>query len=302
MVSKSLVFSAAAALALAAGSPAAAAAPTSSRATCMLLSDLALMQYQMRKFHDMLKTGSGTGEARRLHHWLDDHPQVELRIRMRRAGLQNFERATLDLMTRHKGLLEIHRRHGPAKALAEAERLGTDARLQTYAARILPLPCNFAPSEDTPGAALSGLGRLKDLPQEAAIAGSLLTLILGAAAAGLMQRLARRRLRLSRRHPCALPCILDCGGHRFEARIVDISRLGAKVRVGLEDGQPVPLIRGDVTAAVAGLPPIEAQTSRQDHDYVGIKFSRRLARAELKKLLNRNAAQTAEPQTAASPA
>ncbi|CUI01018.1 PilZ domain-containing protein [Leisingera aquaemixtae] len=302
MVSKSLVLSAAAALALAAGSPAAAAAPSSSRATCMLLSDLVLMQYQMRKFHDMLKAGTDTGEARRLHHWLSDHPQVDLRIRLRRAGLQNFERSTLDLITRHKGLLEIHRRHGPGKAEAEAKRLGTDARLQSYSARILPLPCNYVPPEDSAGGALSGLGQLKRLPQEAVITGSLLTLILGAAAGVLAQRLARRRLRLSRRHPCALPCFLECGDHRFEARIVDISRLGAKVRVGLEDGQPVPLIKGDVTASVTGLPPIEAQTIRQDHDYVGIKFSSRLARAELKRLRKRNAAQTVEPQAAVSPA
>ncbi|UWQ55406.1 PilZ domain-containing protein [Leisingera caerulea] len=302
MPAKPIIFSAAAALILALGGTAAAAAPSASRATCMLLSDLVMMQHQMRQFHEMLKTGNDTGEARRLRNWLVDHPQVDLRIRLRRAGMQSYERSTLDLITRYKSLLEIQRRHGRRKAAANAQRRGTETLLQVYAARIVPLPCNYVPPQGTAGAALSGLGKLKRLPQETVIAGSLLTLILGAAAAFVLQRLARRRLRLSRRHPCALPCILKCGDYRFEARIVDISRLGAKVRVGLEDGQTVPAIAGDVTAGVTGLPPLEAQALRQDHDYVGIKFARRLSRGQLKTLLKRNAAQTVEPDAAVSTA
>lgn len=302
MVFKPFALSAAAALTLAAAGPAAAATPSPSRATCELLSDLVFMQHQMREYHQVLRTGKGSGEAQRLRNWLADHPQVDLRIRLRRAGMHRYERLTLNLITRYKGLLEIHRRHGAEAAAANAKRRRTAALLETYAARIVPLPCNYVPPQDTEGVSLSGIGKLKQLPQEAVIAGSLLTLILGAAAAVLLERLARRRLRLSRRHPCALPCILKSGDFRFEARIVDISRLGAKVRVGLEDGQPVPLIEGEVAAEAAGLLLIEAQATWQNNDYVGIKFSKRLSRGHLKKLLKLNAAQVNEPETAASSA
>lgn len=300
MVFKSFVICAAAALLLATGGIAAASTPSSSRAACMLLSDLVLMQHQMRKFHKMLQTGNDTGEARSLRNWLTNHPRVELRIRLRRAGMQSFERLTLDLITRHKSLLEIHRRHGPGKAAANAKRRGTEALLETYAARIIPLPCNFVPPQDTAGVTPSGLGRLERLPQETVIAGSLLTLVLGAAVAFLLERFTRRRLRLSRRHPCALPCILDSGGHRLEARIVDISRRGAKIRVGLEDSQDVPEIEGDVMVNASGLMQLEAQTIWQNNDYLGVKFSRPLARGQLKKLLKANAAHVIEPEPAVS--
>ncbi|MFY0311438.1 PilZ domain-containing protein [Leisingera sp. D0M16] len=243
------------------------------------------MQHQMRQFHEMLQTGKDTGEAHRLRHWLVDHPQEELRIRMRRSGLQNYELITLDLIDHTEALLEIHLKYGPGKAQADAKLWSTEALLESYAARIIPLPCDFIPPEDARGSSLTGLGKLKQLPQETVIAGSLLSLVLGAAGMILLERLARRRLRRAKRHPCLLPCILVSDGHRFDARIEDVSQLGAKIRVWLDDGKATPLITGKIAAEVCGRMVIEAQTNWQNNNYVGVKFRRRLTRDELKVLL-----------------
>lgn len=267
-----------------------------SRATCMLQSDLVVLQHEARGFLEYLKTGTGPAQARQLRHWLEDHPAVDLRMRLRRSGMEAYEPITLRVISQQKSLLEIYRLHGVSKAEASAGRLGAAALLEEFAGRVIPLPCDFVPLENQRADTATGLGRIKGLSQETAIASTVLVVLLGAAGAVLAERIARLQRRRRRRHPCALPCTLLCGPYRLPAKLVDVSRLGAKVRIWDRSGTPLTAMRREVKAMLPELGEVAAQVPWQTSDYIGLKFTKPLSQDQLRALLKWT------PKTAVQPA
>ncbi len=277
-------------------------AAASSRATCMLQSDLTLMQHEMRQFLEFLQSGREDGQARQLRNWMQDHPAVPLRMRMRRAGMGAYEPITMRLITQQKGLLEVYRFHGRERAEISAGRLGAQVLLEEFSSQVIPLPCDFAPTELQTGQAKAGLGQLLPYRRTTAIASTLLALILGAAGLFLAERVTRKRLRLTRRYHCSLPCTLHCNQRRYPAKIVDISRVGAKIRVLEQSQEPQFEIKEDVCVSVPGVASFDAQVLWQNADYFGVKFNAKLLRAELKALLNSNQAVEEQQEPAATQA
>ncbi|UWQ30407.1 PilZ domain-containing protein [Leisingera sp. M523] len=280
-------------------------AAASSRATCMLQSDLALMRHEMREFLDYLRTGQQDGQAKNLRHWMADHPAVPLRMRMRRSGMGAYEPLTMRLITQQKGLLEVYRIHGRERAEVSARRLGARALLENLSRQIVSLPCDFVPKDMQIGQAQANLGPLLPYRRRTAIASSLLALLLAGAGLFLAERVTRKRLRLRRRYHCSLPCTLHCRQRRFPAKIVDISRVGAKIRVleqPQEPREPQFNIKEAVIASVPGVASFDAQIMWQNADYFGIKFNAKLLRADLKALLNSNQPDQQQPEPAANEA
>lgn len=277
-------------------------AAAAARPTCLLQSDLVMLQHEARGFLEFLKSGADPAEARQLEHWLDDHPEVALSMQLRRTGMEGFEPITMQLISQQKGLLEIYRQHGLAKAGASAERLEAAALLEEFASRIIPLPCDFTPLENLKDSTAAGMGRIKGLSQETAIASSFLVVVLGAGGAFLAERIARRQRRRRRRHPCSLPCTLQCGPYRLPAKLVDISRLGAKVRIWDRSGTPLTAMRSEIKAMVPVLGEVAAQVPWQTSDYVGLKFTRPLSQEDLQALLRWSPRTAVQPAAAAKPA
>ncbi|KIC25363.1 MULTISPECIES: PilZ domain-containing protein [unclassified Leisingera] len=257
-----------------------------SRPTCVLQSDLVIFQHEARQFLEYLRTGNGPRAARQLEHWLEDHPDVTLRMQMRRAGMDAYEPLAMRLITQQKGLLQVYNRHGQAKAEVSAQRLGTSALLEEFAARIIPLPCDYAPEKESSADTAAGMGRIRGISQETAIAGSLSALVLGGGGMFLAERVARRHRRRRRRYPCSLPCSLKTPAQMLRAKLVDISRMGAKIRIWQLPGTPLPPPKKDVIAVFPGVGEIRAQVTWQSADYVGVKFLKPMTAEELRSLLN----------------
>ncbi len=274
-----------------------------SRATCLLQSDLVIFQHEARGFLEHLRTGKDPAKARELQHWLEDHPVVTLRMSMRRSGMEMYEPLAMRLITQQKGLLQVYNRHGIAKAETSAERLGTAALLEEFAARIIPLPCDFAPVRKHAANTPSGLGRIRSISQETAIASSVSVLLLGGGFLFLAERIARRHRRRRRRHPCSLNCGLERGGQTLQAKLVDISRLGAKIRVWQLPDIPALSPKDEVMALFPGLEEIRAQVTWQNADYAGVKFSKLMTAEDLQMLLRlskQTTAPAAEAETGTS--
>ncbi|MEW2913350.1 PilZ domain-containing protein [Leisingera sp. JC11] len=274
-----------------------------SQATCMLQSDLVIFQHEARGFLEHLRTGNDPGKATRLQHWLEDHPVVTLRMQMRQAGMALYEPLAMRLLTQQKGLLQVYSRHGSAKAETSAERLGTAALLEEFAARIISLPCKYDPDQEQVADRAAGIARIKGISQETALASSLSALVLGCGGLILAERVARRHRRRRRRYPCPLPCSLKANRQMLRAELVDISRMGAKIRVWQLPGTPLPPPRSEVMAILPGVEEIRAQVTWQSADCVGVKFSEPVTGEDLRTLLNRSKqAATAAPAAAVKPA
>lgn len=280
-----------------------AGAAAASRATCMLQSDLVMFQHEARGFLEHLRTGNDPGKARQLQHWLEDHPVVSLRMSMRRAGMEMYEPLATRLITQQKGLLEVYRRQGQAKAETSAKRLGTAALLEEFAARIIPLPCDFSPERAQTADRASGMGPVRGISQETAVVSSLSALLLASGGLLLAERLARRHRRRRRRFPCSLPCSLKSGSLLLRAKLVDISRMGAKIRVWHLPGTPLPASKCEVTVTFPELGDIRAQVTWQSADYVGLKFSRQITGENLRTLRSwSKRTETGAPAAEANPA
>ncbi|WP_323783502.1 PilZ domain-containing protein [Leisingera sp.] len=222
----------------------------------------------------------------RLLQWMEDHPVEALQIRMRRLGMQSFELLTIRLITQQERLLEEYRLHGQQKAGASALRFGTSALLDDYASRIIPLPCNYDPQQDVEGSTAAGMGRLPALSPETTVISSLLfILLLSGAGLLLAQQLARRHRRRQYRHPCSLPCNLLSGQTLLQAKLVDISQMGAKVRVWNNQEKTLSTLSGDLTAALPGIGSAGAQITWKNANYLGLKFTTPLTGEELQTLL-----------------
>ncbi len=256
-----------------------------SRATCMLQSDLVTFQHGARGFLEHLKHGNAPGDVTLLRHWLEQHSVVNLRMSMRRAGLETFEPMAVRLITQQKGLLQIYDRNGTAAAMSSAERLNTAALLNQFARRIIPLACDLPAGEVRAGSGGNGAGGEQWMSRETAIATSFTALILGGAGLVIGERLARRHRRRSKRYPCSLPCSLQTNQQLLRAKLVDISRMGAKVRIWNLSGSPLPAVRSAVTVAFPAVDEIQAQVIWQSADYVGVNFTKPMSRETLQTLL-----------------
>ncbi|SDE19616.1 PilZ domain-containing protein [Limimaricola pyoseonensis] len=109
-------------------------------------------------------------------------------------------------------------------------------------------------------------------------------LALTAAAAGavwLQARLRRRRRRLSRRHPVRLPALMRAGGREAPAMVLDLSRLGAKLRLAPDvPGEPATAVEIEIGEAR-----LAATIRWRNAHYAGVSFDRPLAEDALAPLL-----------------
>lgn len=275
-----------------------------SRHACELQSDLVIFQHEARGFLQHLRTGNNPRTARQLAHWLEEHPVVSLRMQMQRTGMEAYEPLAVRLVTQQKGLLRVYNMHGTAKAGTSAERLGTAALLEEFAARIIPLPCDYAAEKESTADTAAGMGRIRGISQETAIAGSLSALFLGGGAMFLAERVARRHRRRRRRYPCSLPCSLQTRSQLLRGKLVDISRMGAKIRVWHLPGTALPSPKKEITAILPGVGETRAQVTWQSADYVGVKFSKPMSGEDLRALLtwSKQAAARGAPAAEAEPA
>ncbi|MEX0303072.1 MAG: PilZ domain-containing protein, partial [Leisingera sp.] len=104
-------------------------------------------------------------------------------------------------------------------------------------------------------------------------------LVLGGSVLYFLDRIGIRKIRRTKRYPCAVPCTLQAGGRIMNAHLVDLSRAGAKVRPDAPCDAS-----GRVTLTFGGYT-VQAQVRWKTTDYFGVKFSKDFNFLQLHRLL-----------------
>jgi hypothetical protein len=208
----------------------AAAAPTAAQQmNCRVFDDLVALVHLSEQFLNDVETGAETGAANRLSNFLRQTSVVDLRIRIVENGFDKISGSTSKIMALQKTLLRMRAIGGQFKAAESARKLRIRSKLEAYRKELVTLPCSDVhgvwrkPGESVNDALVS--------TQTASI-GAVMVLILGVFAFLLFDRIQKRNSGKRKRFLCRADCKMQIEEDEplVEAQIVDISRIGAKVK------------------------------------------------------------------------
>ncbi len=194
-----------------------------------VFNDLTTLVHLSENFLDDVETAANTGAANRLSKFLLETTVVELRIRIVKNGFDKISRPTSKLVALQKTLLNVRASGGQFKAAAAARKLRIRAKLEAYRKELVALPCSDVHgSWRLPGQSFSDAL----VSTKTASIGGVLVLILGVFAFLLFDRLQKRTSGKKKRFVCRADCKIQINEDEeaTEAQIVDISRIGAKVK------------------------------------------------------------------------
>ncbi|KIC08338.1 pilus assembly protein PilZ [Leisingera sp. ANG-M1] len=250
-------------------------------ASCAVHQDLSNLHRASKGFLTYLSTGQGAYHVQQLQSWLRSHQPQPLRQRMRAVGIQSVEAGTLQLLQQQKALLQILSSQGRTAAMESARHMGVHDLAQEFGIQVEALPCDRV-KETGNGSKLVAVAaddaRQRQQMINAAIAW-ISFLVLGGSILYFLDRIGIRRIRRTKRYPCAVPCTFQAGPKTVQAQLVDLSRAGAKVRPDVHCE-----VSGRVTLSFGGYT-VPAQVRWQTADYFGVSFSKDFNFLQLHRLL-----------------
>ncbi|AHD03038.1 PilZ domain-containing protein [Leisingera methylohalidivorans] len=255
--------------------------PERAAASCAVHQDLSNLHRASKGFLSYLSSGQGAYYVQHLRSWISTNPPAPMRQRMRAVGIQSVAASMDELLQQQQVLLKILSSQGRATALETARHMGTPALAADFGTHVEALPCDEV-KESGNGSKLVAVAaadeRQRQQIRNAAIAW-VSFLVLGGSALYFLDRIGIRKIRRTKRYPCAVPCVLQTDGRTVQAHLVDLSRAGAKVR---PDGPCE--IPGRVTLSFGGYT-VDAQVRWQTAGYFGVQFSKDFNFIQLHRLL-----------------
>lgn len=196
---------------------------------CHVFDDLTTLLHLSEHFLDDIEMGANTGAAKRLSNFLNNTSLVELRVRIVENGFEKISGPTAKFMALQETILRMRAIGGQFKAASAARKLRMRQKLEIYRKELVSLPCMdvhgiWRKAVDTPSQSL--------ISTKAASIGAVLILVLGVVAFVVFDRIQRRISGRKKRFMCRAKCTIQTGGveEPIEAQIVDISRIGAKIK------------------------------------------------------------------------
>ncbi|KIC37335.1 PilZ domain-containing protein [Leisingera sp. ANG-M7] len=255
--------------------------PGRADASCPVHQDLSDLNRASAGFLGYLETGQSSYYVQQLNSWIGANPPAPLKQRMRAVGIQQVEAGTLKLMQQNKVLLQILSSQGRQAALEGARHMGIYELQSQYATLVEALPCDQI-KEDGFGSKLVAINA-NDARQRQQIINAGIAwvsfLVLGGSVLYFLDRIGIRKIRRTKRYPCAVPCVLQTGGRTVQGYLVDLSRAGAKVHPNTQCDPS-----GRVTLRFGGHI-VEAQVRWKTADYVGVQFVSEFNFIQLHRLL-----------------
>ncbi|WP_281955730.1 PilZ domain-containing protein [Pseudophaeobacter arcticus] len=206
-----------------------AGATSAQEMNCRVFDDLTTLVHLSEDFLDNVETGADTGAANRLSNFLRKTPVVELRLLIVENGFEKISTPTAKLVALQKTILKMRSIGGQFKAAEAARKLRVRDKLEVYRKELVALPCGevngfWRTAGETVSEAL--------VTSKTAGIGALMVLILGVVAFVLFDRMRQKKSDIQKRFVCRIDCKVKAGKEEedAEARIVDVSRIGAKVK------------------------------------------------------------------------
>ncbi|WP_424979566.1 PilZ domain-containing protein [Leisingera sp. S232] len=255
--------------------------PDRAQASCPVHEDLSDLNRASAGFLAYLETGKSPFYVPQLNSWIRMNPPAPLKQRMRAVGIQQVEADTLKLMKQSTVLLQMLSRQGRLATQESARHMGLRDLLFRYGRMVEALPCDQI-KEDGFGSKLVAINA-NDARQRQQIINAAVAwvsfLVLGGSILYFLDRIGIRKIRRTKRYPCAVPCVVTADGQTVRAHLVDLSRAGAKVRPNTqcEASGRVRLQFGGYT--------IDAQVRWKTQDYIGVKFVNDFNFMQLHRLL-----------------
>ncbi|MFW8593274.1 PilZ domain-containing protein [Cribrihabitans neustonicus] len=266
-------------------------------AGCELHHDLSLLHRTAKGYIHYLETGEKPVMAQRLQRWISRNPAPELKPRMRAAGLESVLNETLALVEQQQQFLRVHQAQGRRAALEAVDRVNGHAVAEKFGKRVEHLACD--PNEQTTMRSKLVAVAAAEAQQRRQMINVGIAwvsfIVLGGSILYFLDRLGIRRIRRTKRYTCSLPVVVNTGSSVISARLVDISRAGAKVR---PDG---PLSVGGKVALTFSIYHKEAHVMWHTPDYFGVKFAEEFNPMQLHKLLEDYPAEAAAAKPTPGP-
>ena len=196
---------------------------------------------------------------------------------MMTAGLENALAPTAKLLTNQRKLLNKYIKSGRSGARSLAEQLNAASQLSAFQKQILPLPCDETERNSQSGAA--PLGTSAPFPVGPISVLATLLLLTLALLLTLMEKRDKLKKRRWKRHACVLNSQMTCQGRSMQTQVVDLSQMGAKIRVDCECEVGTKLELALPEKKVSG------KVVWRNANYAGLAFNRRLTASQLKKIL-----------------
>lgn len=255
--------------------------PGQAAASCAVHQDLSNLHRATKGFLSYLSSGQGAFNVPRLQSWLSENPPAALRKRMRAVGIQTAEPGTLELIRQHKVLLQVLAAQGRSTAGETARLMNIHMLAAQVGGQLEALPCDQSKDPGT-GSKLVAVAATDAHQREQIINAAIAWvsfLVLGGSVLYFLDRIGIRKIRRTKRYPCAVPCVVQAGRRSVRAQLVDLSRAGAKVHPDTPGEFP-----GRVTLRFGGHT-VEAQVRWQTADYIGVKFVKDFNFLQLHRLL-----------------
>ncbi|MBY6138484.1 PilZ domain-containing protein [Leisingera daeponensis] len=250
-------------------------------ASCPVHQDLSDLNRASAGFLSYLETGQGSFYVQQLNSWISTNPPAPLRQRMRAVGIQQVEPGAVRLIQQSSVLLKMLYSQGRPAALESARHMGLYELRAEYGALVEALPCDQI-KEDGFGSKLVAINA-NDARQRQQIINAAIAwisfLVLGGSVLYFLDRIGIRKIRRTKRYPCAVPCVLQAGGRTVRAHLVDLSRAGAKVHPDAQFDAS-----GRVRLTFGGYT-VDAQVRWKTADYIGVQFTKEFNFMQLHRLL-----------------
>lgn len=255
--------------------------PVRADASCAVHQDLSGLHRASRGMLAYLETGEGAYHVQLLQSWMSVNPPEPLQQRMRAVGIIAAAPHALELVKRQQALLQILSTQGRIAARDSARHLKAQALVAEFGTLVEALPCDQVKEEGYGSKLVAVAAADARMRQQIINAGIAWVsfLVLGGSILYFLDRIGIRRIRRTKRFPCAVPCALQSGSRSLRGHLVDLSRAGAKLR------PDVPLVVSGRVVLHFGGHTVEAQVRWQTADYIGVQFSKDFNFLQLHRLL-----------------
>jgi len=247
------------------------------RVACAVQEQLFRLMTDAGSFLSYIESGSPVSAVEDFEKTLAKFTTGNVRTKLAASGLESTVTQTFSLLSKQRKILDKLKQEGPAAARETALKLRARNQLASFRKQIVPLPCDATERNSRQGA--NTLSQSESLPIGEISVIATVSLLALAAIFTLLDRREKLKKRRWKRHACSLECVTRCADGFHLAQVVDISQVGAKLRI---DCTCQPGERIDI-----GLSGTEyaAKVIWHNSNFAGIAFRRRISLAQLRKLL-----------------
>lgn len=248
---------------------------------CRVQEELFAMLTESQAFLTYLETGQPAGAPEKLRSRLIQIAPERFRAKLAATGIGRASVSAVKLIEQQRKILEQYRNYGRNSAFEMVGRLQAQRHLQTFRKDIVPLPCDETERASPQGAA--PISQSTPLPIGRISVYATLGLLMLAAAIKMIEARDSTLKKRGKRYPCALACVIQLSTVIEQAQVVDLSRLGAKIRLSTACDPGAAMEIG-----VSGQQ-ISARVVWHNSNYAGVVFRKRLSAAALKTVLSGSA-------------